>query len=109
MDDPNDQTIHARTFAVLRHLLVQRIELKRPVTYIDATNITVNDRRPYIEIARVHGCEIEAIFFNVPVEECQRRNRERHRIVPDEAILGMAKRLEPPSTAEGFARVIVVS
>ena len=108
-DDPTNQNIHSRTFAVLRQLLRQRLELRRPVTYIDATNLTPYERRPYILAADLYDCEVEAVFFNVPLEECERRNRERHRTVPDDAMAEMARRLVPPSTAEGFNRVIVVA
>ncbi|MBZ5603676.1 MAG: AAA family ATPase [Acidobacteriia bacterium] len=108
-DDPTNQKIHSRVFAVLRYLLKKRLELGRPVTYIDATNLTPYERRAYLKIAELYDCDVEAVFFNVPVEECQRRNRERHRNVPDEVIADMARRLVAPSTEEGFARVIVVA
>jgi len=108
VDDPANQSIHRRVFRVLRDLLKQRLELKRPLTYIDATNLTPHERRPYVVLAQDYDYEIEAAFFDVPVEECQRRNRARHRAVPEEAIAEMARRLVPPSTAEGFSRVIVV-
>lgn len=107
-DDPANQNIHRRVFHVLRELLKHRLELRRPLTYIDATNLTPYERRPYVVLAQDYDCEIEAVFFNVPIEECQRRNRERHRVVPDEAIAEMARRMIPPSTEEGFRRVIVV-
>jgi predicted kinase len=104
-DDPDNQTIHARVFRVLRDLLKQRLELNRPVTYIDATNLTPKSRRDYIKLADRFDCEIEAVFFDVPAEECMRRNRGRQRIVPDEVIRKMAKELVPPTVAEGFSRV----
>ena len=107
-DDPANQGIHRRVFLVLRDLLKHRLELRRPVTYIDATNLTPYERRPYIALGDLYDCEVEAVFFDVPLEECQRRNRERHRIVPDEAIAEMARRLTPPSMEEGFSRVTVV-
>jgi len=108
-DDPADQTIHSRVFAVLRGLLRHRIELRRPVTYIDATNLRRSERKPYLELAKRHGCRIEAIFFDVPLEVCRLRNRRRERVVPDEAIEKMARRLQPPTREEGFDRVRVVS
>ena len=108
-DDPNDQTIHSRVFGVLRILLRQRIELRRPVTYIDATNLTRRERKPYLKIAKAHDCEIEAIFFNVLLEVCQRRNRTRDRIVAEEVMEKMAKRLQPPTVEEGFDRVTVLN
>src|ERR1035438_2930226 len=61
-NDETDQTIHARVFATMRYLLKQRIALQRPITYIDATNLTRRDRRPFIALARRHGCEIESLF-----------------------------------------------
>jgi predicted kinase len=107
-DDPGTQDINRRVFDVLRDLLKHRLELRRPITYIDATNLTPYERRPYIVLAGDYDGEIEAMFFDVPMEECQRRNRERHRVVPDEVIAEMARRMVPPSTGEGFRRVIVV-
>jgi predicted kinase len=104
-DDPTNQTIHKQTFATLRRLLKTRLELKCPVTYIDATNLTPAERRPYIKLGKLHKCEVEAVFFDVPAEECQRRNRHRDRVVPDGVIEKMAHRLVAPTIAEGFARV----
>jgi predicted kinase len=108
-DDPTDQTIHARVFATLRYLLRHRLLIGRPVTYIDATHLTLDERRPYVEIARTFQCDIEAVFFDVPLEICRERNRLRHRVVPDEAMAKMASKLVPPTVEEGFARVTVAS
>jgi predicted kinase len=108
-DDETDQTIHDRVFQTLRYLLRQRLMLGRPVTYIDATNLTPQERSPYIGIGKAFGCELEAVFFDVPLEVCRERNAGRSRVVPDDAMLAMAQRLVPPSTAEGFARVTVIS
>ena len=104
-DDPTDQSIHARVFSVLRLLIKHRLELKRPVTCVDATNLTPKERRPYIDIARRHDATIEAVFFDAPIDECQRRNRLRQRIVPREAIETMARKLVVPSASEGFSKV----
>jgi predicted kinase len=104
-DDPTDQTIHRRVFAMMRALLRQRLELKRPITYIDATSLTLKDRRPWIRIARRHRATIEARIFATPLAECQRRNALRGRIVPPEAISAMNERCVLPSKKEGFARV----
>jgi predicted kinase len=104
-DDPGDQSIHKQTFAMLRQLLKARLKLKRPVTYIDATNLMPRERAPYVKIAREHGAIAEAIFFDVSVKECQRRNRSRKRVVPDDAIEKMSGRLTAPTTSEGFARI----
>ncbi|MDP9054719.1 MAG: AAA family ATPase [Acidobacteriota bacterium] len=104
-DDETDQTIHARVFATLRFLLEQRLQLRRPVTYIDATNLTRRDRRPFLEMARGYQCEAEALFFDVPLAVCQARNRSRSRKVPERVLALMAAKLVPPSVEEGFTRV----
>lgn len=108
-DDPANQNIHRRVFLVLRGLLKHRLQLGRPVTYIDATSLTPYERRPYIVMAELYDCEIEAVFFDIPLEECQRRNRARRLVVPDGAIEEMSRRLTPPSVEEGFARVTVIT
>ncbi len=107
-DDETDQTIHDRVFQTLRYLLRQRLAIGREVTYIDATNLTPQERAPYIGIGRAWGCEMEALFFDVPLAVCRERNAARHRVVPEEAMEKMAAKLVPPSTDEGFDRVVIV-
>ncbi len=107
-DDETDQTIHGRVFAVLRYLLVQRLELHRPVTYIDATHLTRAERKPYLEIASQHGAEIEAVFFNTPLEICLERNRSRARKVPEDILIKMSEKLQPPTEEEGFSSIKIL-
>jgi predicted kinase len=104
-DDPHDQTMNARVFATVRYLVRQRLASGRPVTYVDATHLTPWERKPYLQLALRYGCKIEALFFDVPVETCMARNQTRDRIVPESAIINMARRLIPPSKKEGFNRV----
>jgi len=106
-DDETDQTVNARVFQAVRYLLRERLFLGRPVTYIDATNLTPDERRPYIEIGKSFGCEVEALFFDVPLDVCMARNVQRTRVVPEEAMLKLASRLEKPTLAEGFDRIEV--
>jgi predicted kinase len=108
-DDETDQSIHPRVFQTLRYLLEQRIAIGRPLTFIDATNLTPEERRPYVEIARAHGYTVEAVYFRVPLEVCRERNSGRERIVPADALEKMAAKLVPPGAEEGFDRVEVVS
>ena len=107
-DDPTDQTIHARVFATLRHMLRQRLAIGRPVTYIDATNLTPRERRAYLRMGELYGASVEAVFFDVPLAVCMERNRGRDRVVPDEIIERMAAKLRPPTVEEGFAKVTVI-
>jgi predicted kinase len=105
-DDPEDQTVHKQVFATIRYLIRQRIATGRPVTYVDATHLTRWERRPYIQLARRHGCKVEALFFDVSLEVCMQRNQRRGRIVPERVIRDMARRMQPPAMEEGFARII---
>jgi len=108
-DDETDQTIHDRVFQSLRYLLRHRLAIGREVTYIDATNLTPQERAPYIGIGKSYGCEIEAVFFAIPFEVCRARNAARDRIVPEEALLRMSERTIPPELREGFTRITVIT
>ena len=108
-DDATDQTIHSRVFATIRYLLRHRLAIGRPVTYIDATHLAIEERKPYVAIARWYGCDLEAVFFNAPLATCLERNRLRQRVVPDEAMTMMAAKLAAPSVAEGFRRIEEIS
>lgn len=108
-DDPTNQNIHRRVFRLLRDLIKERLELGRPETYVDATHLTPWERRPYIRLGQLYECDVEAVFFDVPLEICIARNQLRGRVVPREVIESMARKLAPPSTSEGFTRVTTIS
>jgi len=107
-DDPTDQRYQDFIFRCLRYLLRLRLEMERPITYIDATNLSRGERAFYIRIAQEHGAEVEAIFFDVPLEVCQQRHLARGRQVPADAMLRLAERLTPPALEEGFSRITTV-
>ena len=104
-DDPTAQNINRRVFAAVRYLVKERLKIGRPETYVDATNLTHWERRPYIRLGQLYEAEVEAIFFDVPLEICMRRNLQRNRNVPEEALLELARKLCPPTVEEGFAKV----
>jgi len=108
LDDESDQSGNHRVFLTLRYLLRHRLALGREATYIDATNLTREERQAYIGIGRAFGCEMEAVFFDVPLEVCRARNAARHRVVPEEAMERLAAKLTAPSEEEGFGKVTVV-
>jgi predicted kinase len=108
-DDETNQTVNQQVFETLRYVLRQRLTLGRPLTYVDATNLTPEERLPYIEIGKIFGCEVEALFFDVPLNICMMRNAQRHRVVPEEAMNKLAAKLQRPCLNEGFAHIGVVS
>jgi predicted kinase len=107
-DDLHDQNMNARIFAAVRYLVRQRMTVGRPITYVDATHLTPWERKPYVRLARRYNCELEALFFDVPIEICMARNQARDRVVPEAAIQEMARRLVPPTKKEGFTRVTTI-
>jgi len=117
-DSAADQRHPEWVFAVLRELLRRRLAAGAETTYIDATNLTRFFRRPFLQIAREFGCAAEALYFDVPLAVCLERNRKREslpagparkaRVVPEDVLHRMARRVEPPTRAEGFSRIVVV-
>jgi predicted kinase len=74
---------------------------------VDNINPRPADRAPLIEIAHRLGATVTGILVAAPVAECLRRNaaREGRARVPAVAIYVAARKLEPPSRAEGFDQV----
>ena len=107
-DDEDEQRFQAEIFAALRYLIRKRIDFKRPVTYVDATNLTRRFRRQFLEIAKSRPCRIEALYFDVPFEVCVERNKKRGRTVPAKIMRAMFEKLTPPSLQEGFQRITTI-
>ncbi len=77
---------------------------------VDNTNSTPAERQPVIAIARAHGARVVCYYFESDRRNALGRNRRREgkARVPDVAILVTAKRLVPPSFAEGFDEIFTV-
>jgi len=108
LDDETNQQQQRLVFQVLRRLLRQRLLLGQPCNYVDATNLTPRERAFYVRMGRRYGYELHALFFDVPLAVCLRRNRRRRRRVPQEAMERLARKLTPPSLEEGFVRITVL-
>jgi predicted kinase len=107
-DDEEEQGFQVQIFQALYDLLRLRLDLGRPVSYVDATSFRREFRRSFLDIAGERGCIPEALFFDVPLDVCLARNRARGRRVPEDVMLAMSGRLEPPTLEEGFRRIVVV-
>jgi predicted kinase len=107
-DDVTEQRFQDLVFSTLRSLLRARLVARMPLNYVDATNLSPHDRRGWIKMAHDFGYEVQAVFFDVPVEVCMERNRRRNRVVPDEVMQRMAGKLRPPKFEEGFSKITVV-
>ena len=107
-DDVEEQRYQGLVFSTLRSLLRARLIAKMPWNYVDATNLSTHERRQWIKMAQSFGYEVQAVFFDVPLEVCLERNRQRDRSVSEDIMRKMAEKLKPPVFEEGFSKIVVV-
>jgi predicted kinase len=107
-DDVEEQRYQGLVFSTLRSLLRARLIAHMPMNYVDATNLSTHERRQWIKMAKSFGYEVQAVFFDVPLEVCLERNRQRDRSVSEEIMRKMAEKLKPPVFEEGFEKITVV-
>jgi predicted kinase len=107
-DDPAEQRFQDIVFSNLRAMLKARLIARRPVNYVDATNLTPHERQSWIKLGHDYGYEVQAVFFDVPTEVCLERNQRRDRVVPEDVMQRMAAKLRPPAFEEGFTKITVV-
>lgn len=91
-------------------LLHAFVEAKQPFV-VDNTNPLPEDRAKYIEAARTQRFRIVGYFFVPDYEESVRRNARRtgKTQVSEIGIQSVAKKLVPPSYAEGFDELYTVT
>jgi predicted kinase len=107
-DDVREQRFQDLVFSNLRSMLKARLIAKRPMNYVDATNLTPQERQHWIKLAKDYQYEVHAVFFDVPLEVCLERHQRRDRVVPEDVMRRMAAKLKPPAFEEGFAKITVV-
>jgi predicted kinase len=107
-DDVREQRYQDLVFSNLRSMLKARLIAKRPTNYVDATNLTPQERQHWIKLAKDYNYEVHAVFFDVPLEVCIERHQRRDRVVPEDIMRRMAAKLKPPAFDEGFAKITVV-
>lgn len=107
-DDSQEQRFQDLVFSNLRSMLKARLIARRPLNYVDATNLTPQERSSWVKLAKDYGYEVQAVFFDVPLEVCLERNRRRDRVVDEDIMRRMAAKLKAPTFAEGFSKVTVV-
>ena len=77
---------------------------------VDNTNPTPVQRAPLIALGRAYGARVVALYFETTVKDSVVRNRLREgkERVPDVALFVTAKKMVPPTLAEGFDEVRVI-
>ena len=107
-DDVEEQRYQGLVFSTLRSMLRARLIAHMPWNYVDATNLSIHERRQWVKMAKSFGYEVHAVFFDVPLEVCLERNRKRDRSVSEDVMRKMAEKLKPPVFEEGFEKITVV-
>jgi predicted kinase len=107
-DDPTEQRFQDLIFSNLRSMLKARLIARRPLNYVDATNLTPHERQSWVKLGHDYGYEVQAVFFDVPLEVCLERNQRRERVVAEEVMRRMSAKLKPPTFEEGFSKITVV-
>lgn len=107
-DDAQEQRFQDLVFSNLRSMLKARLIARRPLNYVDATNLTPHDRHSWIKLAKDYGYDVQGVFFDVPLEVCLERNQRRSRVVTEDVMRRMASKLKAPTFDEGFSKITVV-
>lgn len=76
----------------------------------DAILVRVRERAPILAAAESRGLRSVAVWFRTPLDLCLERNAARpaDEIVGEQGIRNVFAALEPPTTDEGFDRIIDV-
>jgi predicted kinase len=107
-DDAQEQRFQDLVFSNLRSMLKARLIARRPMNYVDATNLTPHDRNSWIKLAKDYGYDVQGLFFDVPLEVCLERHQRRGRVVAEDVMRKMAGKLKAPTFEEGFSKITVV-
>lgn len=78
---------------------------------VDNTHGKISSRKQYLELAKKHNKKVLAIEFNITKEQCLFLVNYRCKVnkkikLPDVAIHAYYKNYEPPTTEEGFDKII---
>jgi predicted kinase len=76
---------------------------------IDNTNVTRRARSAIIQLAKKYEAPVIGYWFQVPLEECLKRNKQRDRVVPEYMIHSFQRMFEEPKMEEGFKEIKLIT
>jgi predicted kinase len=99
-----DNFPHARSRQQRQDALIREALSGGASVAVDNTNVSLEERRSIITIAREYGARLVGYYIEASTREAVARNerREGRARVPKVAIFTAAKRLVPPRMEEGF-------
>lgn len=105
--DAEDQSQNGRVFAIAKKRVSDYLSQGKN-TVIDATSLSIKDRKDWIDIGKSNNAEVRAYFIDTPVSVCKSQNNKRERKVPEWVIDKQASKLFPPTKSEGFDSVTTI-
>lgn len=103
----SDQSQNEKVFSLAFHRANGVLRQGKNVV-VDATNIDKWSRKKWINIGKTNNAEIVAYVVNTGIELSKRRNSGRSRVVPTSVIDRQYSRLEFPTEAEGFDKIVSI-
>ena len=107
-DDAQEQRFQDLVFSNLRSMLKARLIARRPTNYVDATNLTPQERQHWVKLAHDYGYEAQAVYFDVPLDVCMERNQKEKSSRRRRSDAPHVGELLPPTFEEGFTKITVV-
>lgn len=106
--DENDQSVSGRVFQYMENE-VDRLLAEGKDVCIDATNMHLKARKPWVNLAGIHNAKLIAYVFvvdrDILIERNQKRGAAGGRNVPIDVIDRMLNNYITPSKSEGFDEV----
>lgn len=84
----------------------KEISKTEDVIVLDATNLTIKNRKRIFETFPTENYTHYAFVMNVPYETCLERNSKRERVVPEAVMERMQKQYQRPTLSEGYDVVV---
>ena len=102
-----DQSQNGRVFGVAKKR-VNDLLAQGKNTVIDATSLSVKDRKDWVQIGKNNHAEIVAYVVKTDLATAKKRNALRPRQVPEWVIDKQFAKFTTPTRAEGFDSITVV-
>lgn len=102
-----DQSQNGRVFGIAKARVDSYLKQGKNVV-IDATSLSVKDRRDWVQIGKQNNAEVIAYVVKTDIATAKKRNAARTRKVPEWVIDKQFAKFVQPSRNEGFDDVINV-
>jgi predicted kinase len=109
-DDDRDQRYNTQAFALVHFLVEQRLTVNR-LCVVDSTALTPQARKDLVDMAKKFQVPATLLFFNVPLDTCIERDKNRERSVGKVIVERQYQAFEQSKEAihqEGFDQIVEI-